>query len=300
MLGFYTRGWTLANPTPGVIAEIKAFKAAKNVGCDFVVDYDNALHDPTRGVIAARGTYQIFAYCTPTLGYAFNYSEIGRNLNTGVPTGREVGVRACAYTSDEFDGLFICTGTDPVPIAPTSGHAEYFSIVILYIGTSGSIVNTFPVQATYDQVPINDKGVVYPKINASSLNFQGPDPSQPGIIPFPNLAVTSVTPPGTFHSCPDMGSQAAAGCVARVPAAGILENALEKVYTPPNYDSLAYTPHHIQPVCWGGNNSAANGVFLLTTDPLKLHAQFTAWWQRTSFSPDGAANPQPPAADNDC
>jgi len=289
-------------PTLGIRKLIDAFKASKNVGCLWVVDYDNALHDPTRGTMAARGTYQIFAYCTPDIDYTFGYELVGHNFNTGSITMGPVNPGTCPFSLDQVDGLFVCTGTQVIPVSPTSGHAEFLSVVILYVGTL-QLFSNFPPQVDADRIPVNDRGVVYPKVNVSELGYAGPSLSEPGVIPFPSLQSTSADPALGLHYCFDMGSDANPGCVPRDGAAKRLRAVLKATYQPPSYalDASFYVPHHIQPVCWGGNDSTANGVFLIRDklDPANYHVQFSAWWRPSSFSVNGQPNP-PPTHDRDC
>jgi hypothetical protein len=264
----------------------------ENAGCLFVIDYDNAAHDPTRGTVDAHATYQIFGYCTPNFGYNYQAIPIGVNYNTGVPSVGAPLVGYCPNASAVIDGLFLCSG--PVTrVEPASGHAEFYYLTIAYIGELGDLFEYEPFQHA-NRLPINDRGVAYPKIDASSLDYPA------GIIPFPVFSQTSVT--GLLQYCPDLRSLHAPGCVARSPAADDLRKALEEVYEPSNYgNGTRYTPHHIQPVCWGGNNLAVNGVFLLSRgDPNTYHAQYSAWWTPRNFTPDGTRYPVPPAATGGC
>ena len=232
-------------------------------------------------------------YCTPGVAYSYQAVPIGLNYNTHAPSLGAASVQDCPNGPAVIDGLFLCSG--PVTkVVPASGHAEFYYLTITYIGELGDLFEYEPFQHA-NRLPINDRGVAYPKIDASYLGYPY------GVIPFPVFSETSVS--GSLQDCPDLRYLHAPGCVARATAADHLRELLAQVYEPPNYgDGRGYTPHHIQPVCWGGNNLAINGVFLLTdgSDPNNYHAQYSTWWKPRNFTPDGTRYPPPPLEDGDC
>lgn len=121
-------------------------------------------------------------------------------------------------------------------------------------------------------VPFNNNGAVYPQ-------EQDTRAGSATIVPFP-------APPPTFQSCPQIGTIAPPGCSKRSSA---FAGGLEEFYKTQGFPLGIFfqhpiEAHHIQPLCWGGNNSFQNGVYLLGS----VHRKFTAWWRAITI--DGSSS----------
>jgi hypothetical protein len=275
------------SPPPSIISDLEDFKDLKRAGCYWVADFDNAGHDPTRGTIAYRGQYSLYGYCTKSLLWIYSYYTIGLDVNTLVPMPSIPVPGTCPQKMTDVDGLGLCPAQSrPIDI-PQSNRAEFFTVGMTAIGLASGQSLWVPI--TYSGIyPINNKGVIYPDIDATLWGY-------PGHIPFPGplqrlFMAQSIL---GIHYCTNLGRLAEVGCVPRDGAAEILRGNITNLPGDYSRNPRKYTPHHILPVCWGGNNAGANGVFLLRDDldPEKYHVQFSAWWNPKSFSPDGTQYP---------
>lgn len=157
----------------------------------------------------------------------------------------------------------VCS-TDYQNVVPITGHAEaqkfYYAI---QLAAPRSQQSQDPEQGAYI---INTKGVFYPLIPANSAWGRTND----GFVPF---FVNDMLHWGGGGNTPP-----APNCYNSSNNSAVLGRALTRGGFPK--PGGGYQAHHIQPTSWGGDDSAANGVWLPAVD----HYPFNSWWASRNFS----------------
>jgi hypothetical protein len=159
-------------------------------------------------------------------------------------------------------GLSICTARFTISVG--SGSSGIYKPIIYFTAHFPNETPETSDKATYS-LPVNGQGAVYPQETDSRF-------ADGRMLTFPE-------PPPPFQSCRARDIPKPPGCSSRD---GSFADKLEKYYKSEGwplaiFSSKSIEAHHIQPLCWGGNNVyQTNGVFLTHA----IHIGYSGWWAR--------------------
>ena len=150
-----------------------------------------------------------------------------------------------------------CTASFTIHLG--SGDSVLVEPTIWYVGHAPGQPQVSSNEVAYT-IPVNSRGAAYPQ--RSDTRY----PSQ--LVAFP-------APPPVYQAC--KGSPMPPGCSTRASAFAAL---LKNQYVAAGWSQAIFSnnpieAHHIQPLCWGGNNDVTqNGVYLDSA----VHQVYTTWW----------------------
>jgi hypothetical protein len=224
---------------------------------------------PTNAVTTTPGEiqYSVNASCVASPGQNvpllksidFKISKFDVNsldMETGSPVSQ----------SYPCSGLATCNMSAPETYKIDVGKTFVYRIYVTGSLTNSIVLFKHPYLA--QEIPYNSAGNAYPVIYPDGWGGSTKVPFPDDLRSFVYCGIGSTAPKGA--------------CVDRGPIKTFYTVTIDDNYMPPRTVPRPlsnYEDHHIHPLCWGGDESGTNGVFLTRSYTGGQHAMFNKWWR---------------------